>query len=112
MCPENKCGPLCLKSDSSCEGESNYNPAFRLPLEGEQLVNFTSPENPQCPRRCCSDNDEYCLRTHDSSGHEIIQDQEMMLIFGGISELDVKIGEKRILDDCENVDSKYNFKSL
>ncbi len=109
MCPADKCGPLCLKSDPSCAGESNYNSFFRLPLEGEYLVNFTTPDNPQCPKKCCYETDEYCFRTHDSSGHEIIQDQEMMLIFGGVSELDVKIGEKRILEDCENIDSKFQL---
>jgi len=108
MCPADKCGPLCLKSHQKCEGESNYNPLFRLPVEGEYLVNFTSPESPTCPERCCEESNEYCFRTHSSSGHEVIQDQEMMLIFGGVSELNVKIGNKKILDDCKDIDRKIH----
>lgn len=108
MCPKNKCGPLCLKTDSSCQGENNYQQTFRLPTENDNLVNFTSPESPGCPKRCCSIDNEYCFRTHDSSGNEIKQDQEMMLIFGGISELNVKIGDKKVLEDCDKIDRK-NF---
>jgi len=106
MCPQDLCGPLCLTSNSTCNGTNNYDPKFRLPYEGEKLFNFTSPESPICPKKCCADTNEYCFRTYDSSGNEINQDNEMMLIFGGISELDVKINNQKVLDDCDNIKCK------
>ena len=110
MCPSNKCGPLCLKTNTNCTGESNYDSSILLPKEDETLFNFNGPESPLCPDNCCKEGNEYCFRTHDNTGNEIKEDQEMMLVFGGVSELDVKIGDKKVLEDCENIDSiKFYF---
>ncbi len=109
MCPKNKCGPLCREESPSCKGEDNYYQYIRLPYENETLINFTSPETPSCPSKCCSDENEYCYRTHDSSGNEVSLNQEMMLIFGGVSEIDVKIGDKKVLEECDNLDSNELF---
>jgi hypothetical protein len=106
MCPGTKCGPLCDTEDPSCIGSNNYDPYYGIPLSNQTLNNSLDPFNLNCPPFCCDRFNEYCFRKKSSSGYEVEVDQEIMLVFGGITELDLKINGKELIDECEEINCK------
>lgn len=105
MCYGYKCGPICDKSDPSCfTGYSGDNEVYNLGLK-----DFVGPDSPNCPNKCCSENDEYCFRMYDNTGNQIEYDKEMMLVFGGISQNQVILNNQNIAKDC-NIDISNEFK--
>ncbi len=97
MCVGLKCGPLCDKIHSSCftnnvGQDGNYT---------EGLIGFKGPIDDNCPNRCCSEGNEFCFRKYDNTGNEVDIDQEIMLIFGGITQNEVVINDKNIAHDCD-----------
>jgi hypothetical protein len=57
-----------------------------------------------CPPRCCDENDDECQRTMGNHGAVINPAEEIMLIYGGLTARDRKIGpnnETELFNDCE-----------
>ena len=115
LCPFNQCGPFCNYSSNDCSLESIYK-GYPIPTSFE-LTNFTPPSSPDCPEDCCSSDNEYCFRLINNAGNEVMPDQEMMLVFGGLVLNKIKFeinGEERnvflncdeIIEGIENITSK------
>jgi hypothetical protein len=50
----------------------------------EQLA-WLGPEHPFCPKDCCTNEDFQCRQQMGGYGHTIKLDEEIMIIFGGIT---------------------------
>jgi hypothetical protein len=105
MCSGSQCGPLCNKYDPSCSAPKLSYIVNTNNIDSG-LYNFKGPDDSNCPDKCCDPNNEYCYRTIDGSGNKITYDQEIMLIFGGISQTEVLINGVNIADNCD-VESKF-----
>ena len=105
LCPSNYCGPFCNYTSDNCLSKKNYSNFQNI--TNYELANFTPPSSPQCPEDCCSPDDEFCYHLINNAGNEIFPDQEMMLIFGGLTLNKVKYKvddiEKNILLNCEEI---------
>ena len=66
-----------------------------------------------CPKDCCRDGsyDKDCYRTIDNSGQSILPDEEIMLIYGGITSRKRYINgtTTEVFDECELYDEKFNM---
>lgn len=64
-----------------------------------------------CPRKCCAGYDEECKQYIDNTGQAIIPDEEIMLIYGGITNRERYINGTLIpiFDQCEYYDEKFNL---
>jgi hypothetical protein len=101
MCPEFFCGPTCQISNVDCLVINNtFSSLTPIPKLNEGLFNFFGPTNTSCPNECCNPDNEYCFRTVDNTGNNIEQDQEIMLVFGGIAQNEVIIEDQNISDNC------------
>lgn len=105
MCPPYYCGPYCKTYNVNCY--VNDETADDLPaLDPEtQLEGLLTSNNTNCPPKCCSTNNELCLRTYDVSGREVKIDEEIILYFGGASQIEVETLNKKISDDCNSFES-------
>ncbi len=104
MCPEDFCGPLCAKRSQECaavEGFEKFN--YSLSDIDDGLKDFSDPSTDKCPNQCCHPLNEYCLRTYDNTGNLIENNQEIMIVFGGISQREVIIQGQNIADNCLNI---------
>jgi len=73
-------------------------------------TNVTTIKN-LCPSLCCETGHEECETTIDNTGQPIIQEEEIMLIFGGISSRTRYINNTEVLlfDECEAYDEEYEI---
>ena len=81
LCPSNFCGPFCNYTSDNCISNKAYQH-----FEG---------------------NDEYFYRLINNAGNEILPDQEIMLVFGGLTLNKVKFElnniKKNVLLNCEEI---------
>lgn len=112
MCPEDYCGPLCLTKSPDCltNGIEKFN--YTLPDPSEGLINFNGPQIVDCPEMCCVLNNEYCLRLYDNTVNKIEPNQEVMLVFGGITQREVRINGQNIADNCTLARSNNNLLNI
>lgn len=113
MCPGTSCGPLCNSTDPSClvsNSNSTIYDIFKINNTNEGLVNFTPPVNSTCPNECCSPTNEYCFRMYDNTGNQVDIGDEMMLVFGGMTQNEVEINGINIADSCNAADGMYSSK--
>jgi hypothetical protein len=64
-----------------------------------------------CPPHCCKDYDLECKKYIDNTGQAIVPEEEIMLIYGGISSRTRFINGTiiPIFDQCEYYDEKFNL---
>lgn len=106
MCKGSKCGPLCDTQSPSCDvsllgvfpigGTPNNN----NPVPGNDSCLTSTYHN--CPPLCCNATNEICQRLYDNTGNRVGVDDEMMLVFGGITFLETVINGTNINDNCES----------
>ena len=105
LCPLYGCGPFCNYTSENCLSKKNYSNLPNLTIF--ELDDFNPPSSSRCPEDCCSLNNEFCYRLMNNAGNEIFPDQEIMLIFGGLTLNKVKYKEndieKNILLNCEEI---------
>ena len=105
LCPSNKCGPFCNYTSNDCLLENNYN-GYPVPTNLE-LINFSPASSPHCPEDCCSSDNEYCFRLINNAGNEVMPDQEMMLVFGGLVlnkiKFEINNETKNVYENCDEI---------
>jgi hypothetical protein len=106
MCDGNRCGPLCDTQGTSCNVKDQNifpiggTPNLINPVPGDGIsLNATDPN---CPPNCCSSINEKCMRLNDNTGNRVYPDEEIMLVFGGISFLETLINGVNVIDACES----------
>ena len=81
LCPSNFCGPFCNYTSDNCISNKTYQ-------------NFEG-------------NDEFYYRLINNAGNEILPDQEIMLVFGGLTLNKIKFKlnniEKNVVLNCEEI---------
>lgn len=106
MCGGNKCGPLCNNTSHLCDvtGIKNLyplggSPNLITPVQGEDVC-LTSAD-PNCPPNCC--NNEICMRLYDNTGNRVRIEEEIMLVFGGLTYLETVINGTNVNDGCDRI---------
>jgi hypothetical protein len=89
---------------------NQIHPALDSGIYNTGLKDFFGPESQTCPNQCCSPGDEYCFRMYDNTGNKIEVDQEVMLVFGGVTQNQVVIYDQNIARNC-SVDISDEFKN-
>ena len=110
MCPDNFCGPFCNYTDDSCESKYTYQ-GYPLPDITLGNYNFKGPNDTNCPNQCCDDSCEFCYRYINNAGVETFPNEEIMLVFGGLTNTNVTINingsNKDIVKECEDIIDNY-----
>ena len=110
MCPDDSCGPFCNYTDDSCNLNITYQ-GYPLPDVSLGNYNFKGPNDTNCPDQCCDDSCEFCYRLINNAGIETYPDEEIMLVFGGLTNINVSINindsSKDISRDCEEIIENY-----
>ena len=105
LCPLNFCGPFCNYTSDNCLSKENY-PNYPIPNTLE-LKNYNPPSTNKCPGDCCYSDDEYCYRLINNAGNEVIPEQEIMLVFGGLVlnkiKFEVNDTEKNVFENCDEI---------
>lgn len=110
MCPDDYCGPLCLSKSTECLAITGFEKFYdKMPDIDQELYNFKDPTTDECPDKCCDPLNEFCFRMYDNTGNKIESNQEIMLVFGGISQREILINNHNIADDCNLPSGKFYF---
>lgn len=104
MCKPKQCGPYCKNRSDTCF--VNAFTADDIPEVDTNADTESVPEglltsnDTNCPPTCCSTMNEVCLRTYDISGRKVHIDEELLLVFGGMLQLDIVDNYQSIIADC------------
>ena len=110
MCPDDYCGPYCYSRSPECQIQSIY-PGYPVPKPNEGLFSFEGPVSDNCPDKCCESTNEYCYRAVNNAGNLVEPENEIMLVFGGLTTNNIQIETNQsILSNCSIPESI--FKSL
>jgi hypothetical protein len=76
--------------------------------------NWYNYSNDTCPPKCCPFASEECHKRMDNTGHVIIPDEEVMLVFGGLTYRNKNFLDNTtiLFDECENYETLTGDTSL
>lgn len=103
---ENECGPYCREVNIKCNLTSGLTRFKDYPIlnENEKLEGILNSNNTNCPPNCCSTNNEYCLRTYDVSGRFVTPSEELLIFFGGTTQINIEFEDFSDTNDCSKFD--------
>ncbi len=82
-------------TDGTAGGRGN------LPTPGGKFTGL-DPTSSDCPDSCCSTVNENCFRTLDNTGYSVDIEEEIMLVFGGMTYRNLSVNGSLLYETCES----------